>query len=153
MKSDVEKENRKIMETAVLGFVLERTAKRMKQYFQHKLQGANTGITVDQWVIIQALHQQNGQSQLELATATFKDAPTVTRIIDLLAKKELVERTPNPSDRRKFKITLTNKGQNKFDEVWPLVEEGRKEAWGNLAPDQFEQLMENLNIIFENIKE
>ena len=35
------------------GFVLERTAKRMKQFFQQQLAAAEAGITIDQWVILQ----------------------------------------------------------------------------------------------------
>ena len=66
------------------GFILERTAKRMKQHIQQQLAAAAADITVDQWILMQELEKTPGVSQLELARATFKDAPTVTRIIDLL---------------------------------------------------------------------
>ncbi|MDZ7898154.1 MAG: MarR family transcriptional regulator [Arcicella sp.] len=44
-------------------------------------------------------YEANGVSQNELAEMTVKDAPTVTRIIDLLVKKGLAERTMAENDR------------------------------------------------------
>lgn len=132
---------------------MERTTKRMKQYFQRILAEADAGITVDQWVILQQLDQQDGRSQLELARATFKDAPTVTRIIDLLSQKKLVERTPDPEDRRRFRICLTRAGREKIRTVLPLVINFRQAAWAGLSDDQIDQLVATLNIIFDNLAE
>ena len=132
---------------------MERTTKRMKQYFQRILAEAEAGITVDQWVILQQLDQQDGRSQLELARATFKDAPTVTRIIDLLSQKKLVERTPDPEDRRRFCICLTRAGREKIRTVLPLVINFRQAAWAGLSDDQIDQLVATLNIIFDNLAE
>lgn len=139
--------------TRTSGFIMERTTKRMKQYFQRILAEADAGITVDQWVILQQLSQQDGRSQLELARATFKDAPTVTRIIDLLSQKKLVERTPDPADRRRFRIRLTTMGKEKINAVLPLVINFRQAAWAGLSDQQIDQLVDTLNIIFDNLAE
>ncbi|MCI5082272.1 MAG: MarR family transcriptional regulator [Saprospiraceae bacterium] len=138
--------------TEVPGFILERTAKRMKQYFQRALAAAETGITIDQWVILQRLHVEDGISQLDLAKATYKDAPTVTRIIDLLDKKELTRRVPDEQDRRRFKIQLTAKGKEKIEEVLPIIKEARMVAWEGLSDEQITQLEETLNTVFENLE-
>lgn len=134
------------------GFILERTAKRMKQFFANTLKEADADLTADQWVILQELNKSNKQSQFELAKATFKDAPTITRIIDILCKKGLTERLPDPKDRRKFRITLTSKGQNKIDTLLPTVKNFRREAWSALNDDEIQHLVKMLNAIFENIK-
>lgn len=133
------------------GFTLERTAKRMKQFFQQTLAAAGTEITIDQWVVLQTLNQQNGLSQLEIAKATFKDPPTITRIIDLLCQKTLTERVTDPSDRRRFRIQLTNDGYQKIDEVLPIIHQARRKAWGNLKNEQIDQLMDMLNTVFNNL--
>lgn len=137
--------------TRTSGFIMERTTKRMKQYFQRILSEADADITVDQWVILQQLDQQDGRSQLELARATYKDAPTVTRIIDLLAQKKLVERAPDPDDRRRFRICLTDRGRKKIASVLPLVISFRQAAWAGLNDEQIDQLVDTLNIIFDNL--
>lgn len=133
------------------GFTLERTAKRMKQFFQQTLAGAGTEITIDQWVVLQTLNQQNGLSQLEIARATFKDPPTITRIIDLLCQKGLTERVTDPSDRRRFRIQLTDGGYQKIDEVLPIIHRARRKAWCNLENQQIDQLMDMLNTVFNNL--
>lgn len=133
------------------GFILERTAKRVKQYFQKQLSDQDTGITIDQWVILQVLADQDGLSQLEIAKAVFKDAPTVTRIIDLLCKKKLTKRSADASDRRRFKIKLTKQGQEKIDEVLPIIQKARQQTWNGISDKDREQLVDTLNQVFENL--
>lgn len=133
------------------GFILERTAKRMKQVFSQRLKAADAGITADQWVILQELDKVNEQSQLELAQATFKDAPTITRIIDLLCKKKLTERLADPEDRRRFKISLTKKGRALIDRLMPMVKEYRRQVWAPLKEKEINELIEKLNKIFDQI--
>ena len=133
------------------GFILERTAKRMKQHIQQQLAAAAADITVDQWILMQELEKTPGVSQLELARGTFKDAPTVTRIIDLLCAKGLATRTPDPNDRRRFIIQLTPAGRQKIEAVLPIVKAARLKAWAGLDDRQMDQLTEILNRVFENL--
>ncbi|MDX1939422.1 MAG: MarR family transcriptional regulator [Saprospiraceae bacterium] len=134
------------------GFVLERASRRMKQYFQEQLQQAGCGITIDQWVILQELEKQDGLSQLEIAKATFKDAPTVTRIIDLLCEKGLTRRITDEEDRRRFQIELTEAGRNKIAEALPVIEQAREKAWQGFDEERLDALMHMLNEVFENLK-
>lgn len=134
------------------GFMLEKTAKKLKQYFQRQLQKAEAGITIDQWVILQQLDQKNGLSQLEIGQGTFKDAPTVTRIIDLLCQKKLIRRVKDPSDRRRFKIQLTSAGRRKIEEVIPVIRRARSQAWEGLGDEDIDRLAHTLNLIFENLE-
>ena len=133
------------------GFILERTAKRMKQFFQQQLAAADAGITIDQWVILQVLDRQEGLSQLEIARATFKDPPTVTRIIDLLCQKELTRRITDPDDRRRFKIQLTEDGREKIEAILPIIQAARRQAWHGLVDEEIGQLTGILNTVFENL--
>lgn len=137
----------------VSGFVLERTAKRMKQYFQRKLTLAGAEITVDQWVVLQQLEREEGLSQLDIARSTFKDAPTITRIIDLLCKKGLTQRSPDPEDRRRFRVELTPAGRRKIEKVLPVVKNFRREAWQGLSDAEVDRLVATLNKIFDNLRE
>jgi DNA-binding MarR family transcriptional regulator len=136
----------------ISGFIIERTAKRMKQSFKKVLKERDAGITVDQWVILQELEKENGLSQFEIAARAFKDAPTVTRIIDLLCNKKLLERLPDKEDRRKFNIFLTDSGKAKILEVLPMAESFRAEAWNGLSDKEINQLSNILNTIFANLK-
>lgn len=135
----------------ISGFILERTAKRMKQFFQQQLSAADADVTIDQWIVLQSLQEEDGLSQLAIANATFKDAPTVTRIIDLLCKKKLTRREPDTNDRRRFNIRLTTAGHQKIAAVMPVIRQARKQAWGGLNETEIDQLVSTLNQVFENI--
>jgi len=149
--------NQRVIKTSqhklqISGFMLERTTKLMKRHFQQKLAAAGVGVTVDQWVVLQELDRKNGLSQLEIARLTFKDAPTVTRIIDLLCEKQLTRREPDERDRRRFKIVLTEQGKAKIQKVLPIAREMRSTAWHGLTDDDMDQLVQTLNTIFENLE-
>jgi DNA-binding MarR family transcriptional regulator len=137
--------------SATSGFLLERTAKRMKQAFQRELQAAGADITVDQWVVLQELDREDGQPQLAIAQAVYKDAATLTRIIDLLCQKELTRRVVDPEDRRRFLVELTEAGRAKIAEVKPLVRAFRRRAWQGLDNEQMDRLVDALNRIFDNL--
>lgn len=136
----------------ISGFMLERTAKRLKQYFQQQLASADAGITIDQWVVLQVLDKDDGLSQLEIGRATAKDAPTITRIIDLLCKKQLTSRIADLSDRRRFKIELTDKGRKKIEKVLPIIKDSRRETWKGLADEDMDHLVRTLKAIIDNLK-
>ena len=102
-------------------FLLEKTARVMRQHSARVLKKAGAGVTVEQWAILKALQEKGDMSQVELAELTFKDKPTVTRILDLLVRKGLLERQTDDEDRRKFIIVLTKKGKNKVAELLPLI--------------------------------
>ncbi len=132
------------------GFRLERTAKKMKQTLQKRFATLNEDITVDQWVMLDCLYQTDRMSQNELADYTFKDAPTVTRIIDLLCKKEFTERQEDSDDRRKYKVCLTTKGKELVERLLPTVGEVRKQGLESLEKADFERFMRTLDTIFRN---
>jgi DNA-binding MarR family transcriptional regulator len=133
------------------GFMIERSSKRMKQVCQQILKENDFNITVDQWVVLQELNQNDGQGQISLANRTFKDAPTITRIIDLLSQKGYVTRVNNPEDRRRFKICLTTEGKDLVTQVSPFIFEFRKKAYAGLNQEQMDNLKQALNHIFDNL--
>ncbi len=136
----------------ISGFVIERTSKRMKQRFQELLKSRNVGVTVDQWVVLQVLSQFDGLGQFEIGEKVFKDAPTLTRILDLLDKKALITRTPNQADRRRFIINLTELGVKKVKEIIPLTKLFRKIAWEGLSDEEISNMESVLNKVFNNIQ-
>ena len=135
-----------------LGYIIERTAKRMKQYYQGMLREAGIDITVDQWILLKAIYQNDGSSQYEIAASTFKDAPTVTRILDILSDKGLIERVANSGDRRKFDIKITKRGLRQVKEILPIVESFRAISWYGLTKKQLGQMIDLLNVVFENLE-
>lgn len=132
------------------GLLIERSSKKLKHEFQKELYKLGYDITVDQWVIIYELFTRGTLSQIELATSTYKDAPTVTRIIDLLINKNYLEKMACPNDRRKFLISLSEKGREMVEDILPHLMAFRKKGWSNLSKEDFSALQRILNQVFNN---
>jgi DNA-binding MarR family transcriptional regulator len=81
---------------------------------------------------------------------TFKDPPTVTRIIDLLEKKGLVERGPAAGDRRKFNLFLTKDGQAIYNQAFPIVADIRRKGWGSLSDADYQHFVRIMDSIYQN---
>lgn len=133
-------------------FLLERTARRVKQYAQYRFNCGEFGITVDQWSILKCLKQHADLSQKELAEYCGKDQPTLTRIVDLLVAKNLVERRANPTDRRSFVVHLTPAGERKIEALAVNINEIRMQAWQNLDEADFQHLKRILDTIYNNLE-
>ncbi|WP_057935574.1 MarR family winged helix-turn-helix transcriptional regulator [Algoriphagus resistens] len=132
-------------------FLLDRTARKVKQYAQQQFKTGDFDVTVDQWLVLKNLSENNLLSQTELANLVFKDHPTLTRIIDLLCKKGYVERVPHPQDRRSFQLHLTESGASKVVSLRPEIHQIREKAWENLSPHDFEEFKRILNTIYQNL--
>ena len=135
---------------AISGFVIERTARRMKQAVQKKLSEEGAGITADQWILLDLLAREAPLSQFEIAEKSYKDAPTVTRMLDLMNSKGLVERLPDPEDRRRFKIILTDLGRSRHEETLPLIRDIRSVGYDKLSDQDLNDLLRIMDTIFSN---
>jgi len=133
-------------------FLLDRTARKVKQYAQQKFKLGDFDVTVDQWLVIKHLSENGVLSQTELAQLVFKDHPTMTRIIDILCKKGYVERIPHPNDRRSFQLLLTESGTKKVAELRPQIVSIREKAWENLNEKDFQEFKRILNTIYHNLE-
>lgn len=138
-------------DVGVFGYFIDRTAKAIKSDLSDRFRKIGVDITPEQWLILSKLHDRDGQSQVELGDSTYKNAPTVSRIIDLLCKKGFAERHPFEGDRRKFKIYITNKGKETIEQTLPLVVKAREEGWGELSQKDYQDFIRIINSIFENL--
>ena len=133
-----------------VGFMLERTTRVVKLKFHRLFKELGIEMTPEQWVMMDALHVRNDQSQKELANASFKDAPTISRSIDVLEKKAWVVRNPSPEDRRIYIIHQTSEGQALTKRVLKKVENIRTQGWEGLNSKDYEDFTRIINKVFEN---
>jgi len=134
------------------GYLIEQTAKRMKQGFARELFTLKIDITVDQWIILDTLSEEDHLSQLEISNLTQKDAPTVTRILDLLEKKSVLSRTANKADRRKFVISLTAKGKKIIHKIKPISNSYRTNCYQGITQKEMKTLKTILQTISSNLQ-
>lgn len=144
---------KKLKETKNFGAFLDRTLRRIRLDMGRRLTEQGVDITPEQWIILSSLYERNGQSQTELGDDSFKNAPTVSRIIDLLCKKGLTERRADAGDRRRHKIYLTAKGQEIVEQALPAIIATREKGWNGLSDEDYTTFLRIINQIFRNFED
>ncbi|MFB6467438.1 MarR family winged helix-turn-helix transcriptional regulator [Cytobacillus sp. Hz8] len=91
-----------------IGSSTVRLSKKLTRILNHYLKPYS--ITTEQWSVLRTLNEADQISQKELSERADKDQATLTKILDLLEKHGYASRMPNPSDRRSYLITITEKG-------------------------------------------
>ena len=117
---------------------MDKTVRISKKYSLKRLKEEGYDITIDQWVILLRIHEEDQQTQVELATAVNKDTASVTRILDLLHGKKLVRRIPNQNDKRKSSLVLTSKGKVYVKEAENVVVAIREEGLKDISASDIE---------------
>ncbi|MEQ8904015.1 MarR family winged helix-turn-helix transcriptional regulator [Ekhidna sp.] len=135
-----------------IGSFIDRTYKVVRQDLINRFKSAKVNITPEQWVILSKLGEKD-MFQTDLASFSFRDKPTVSRIVDLLVQKKLVERVRDKMDGRKHHVRITPKGNNVIRKATPAVEASRKLGWTNLSEKEYETLIATLDKIFANYSE
>lgn len=139
-----------IEEIKIFGTLIARTSRVIRLSFTQAFRESGLDITPEQWVILDKLYENNGLSQTDLASDSFKNAPTVSRIIDLLCDKKLTERQRFENDRRRYKIFLTKEGKALVERAIPIVADLRNQGWNNLSETDYVIFKRIMNQMFDN---
>lgn len=109
-------------------------------------------VTPEQWTVMYYLWSRDGVTQQELCNLTFKDKPSMTRLIDNLEKLGCVNRVPSKNDRRINIIMLTQKGRDLESVTKPVVLGVIREALSNLPSQDIDVACHVLTSIFNNLR-
>ena len=137
----------------VIFYTLDKAIKSYRQYAQKQLRKAGITLTIDQWLILTNLQDNPEISQQELSARVFKDTASVTRIIDLLVKSELLDREVHADDRRRKSLSVTPKGLEILEKVRPVVLKNRATALEGLEKEELKALRKHLLLIIRNTEE
>ena len=132
------------------GYYINKTASLMRISLQRAFQKEYPEITIDYWVILNRLWKQDGMIQTELARLTAKDNASMTRMLDGMQRKQLLTRQPDESDRRAFRIFLTQKGKELEIPLKKIAAQNHKKALKNLSTNDIENLNKYLKTISNN---
>ena len=113
---------------SVILFQLDKTSKIAKQYSQREFERLGLGITIEQWILLKIIQENNELSQRELADKSFRDPASITRTLDLLHKVGLIDRQPIPENRRQYQIHLTTKGEKFITTHMPIIQKHRRKS-------------------------
>ena len=107
-------------------------------------------ITPEQWTVLLFLWEKDGVAQQELCNITFKDKPSITRLINNMEKQNLVVRKPNIKDKRTNLIHLKKKKKKLKEKIKPVTDKTLEEALQEITLDELEISQRVLRKIFTN---
>ena len=118
---------------------------------QKKFNASSLNLTIEQWSVLYHLWKEDGQSQQDLCNASFRDKPSITRLIDNLEKLNLVKRVADERDRRINKVYLTASAKKLQESSMLLAEETLNEALDGVPPEQVDLCKQVLQKVYDNL--
>jgi len=128
-----------------INFLLTRAQQSVFQYFKARL--ANFDVTPVQYGILSCLWYENGQTPKQIASSLSLDGSTITGILDRMESKGLVERHPDPNDRRALRVVLTKKGKQLEEPIQQVISTANEEILNKFSPADRLKLKELLEQI------
>jgi DNA-binding MarR family transcriptional regulator len=138
--------------TGTVLYTIEQAIKEYRKIAQKNISKIIKDITIDQCLVLIILNKNAKISQNELANLIFKDNASITRMIELMVKKEYLIRTIHQEDRRKFNLEVTEKGIKTIELLEPIVQLNRQTALFGLSLEEIVLLDKTLNKIIINCK-
>jgi len=121
-----------------IGFLIGDSSRMLRRIFNDRI--APLGLTQAQWRALVHLSRNEGLNQVSLADLLDVQPITVARLIDKLVAAGLVERRPDPKDRRAQRLFLTEQAAPLLEQIWDVAEDIYGTILGGFARSEVETL-------------
>jgi DNA-binding MarR family transcriptional regulator len=136
---------------ATLGFLLHDSARLMRKRFEQRARGL--GLSRSQWQLLVVLRRNEGIQQGALADLLDIEPITLVRLLDRSQAAGLVERRPDPKDRRAWRLFLTPAALPVLEIVQRIGSAAREEALAGVSPDDRAHLIRILESVRGNLSD
>lgn len=143
--------NNQFKKGELYSFISGKASTAIARRLQKKFNSNALNITIEQWSVLYHLWKEDGKSQQELCNATFRDKPSITRLVDNLEKLNLVKRVADDNDRRINKVVLTKTAQKLQEQTMLQAEETLNEALEGVPPEHIEICKAVLQKVYDNL--
>ena len=143
--------NNQFKKGELYSFISGQASTAIARRLQKKFNQSGLNLTIEQWSVLYHLWKEDGRSQQDLCNATFRDKPSITRLVDNLEKLNLVKRVADEKDRRINKIYLTASAKKLQEASMQLAEETLNEALEGVPPDQIDLCKQVLQKVYDNL--
>lgn len=131
-------------------YQIEKAIKQYRNMAQNNLNELGYSITINQILMLIQIEKRPEISQVKLSELLFKDVASITRMTELLVKRDFLSRTENKADRRKKDLKITDKGRKILELAIPIIKENRETALENINSEEQKNLFNTLNKIILN---
>jgi DNA-binding MarR family transcriptional regulator len=104
-----------------IGFLIGDSSRMLRRIFNERI--TPLGLTQAQWRALVHLSRNEGLNQVGLAELLEVQPITAARLIDKLVAAGLVERRPDPNDRRAQRLFLTEQAAPMLAQIWEIADE------------------------------
>jgi DNA-binding MarR family transcriptional regulator len=132
-----------------IGSMLAQVARLMRRSFDERAR--SIGVTRPQWQVLSLLARHEGINQGGLAELLEVEPITLGRMIDRLQEAALVERRPDPADRRAWRLFLTDRGNQLLAQLRPLAAEMLNAALDGVDAARQDEMMVALDRMRSNL--
>jgi len=109
------------------------------------------GMTRAQWAVLARLEREPGITQSRLALLTDVEPITIGRLVDRLEANGLIERHPDPGDRRIWRLTLTPKSAAILEQIAEFRRELHEDMAAGLDAQSLNTLVRCLQQMRRNL--
>jgi DNA-binding MarR family transcriptional regulator len=102
-----------------VGYLIKRSQRLMQEQIEARF--AEQGCTLQQWVVLMHLRDGLAVTIADLSRELDHDSGAMTRLIDQLESRDLIERRRNSEDRRVIELSLTEAGNKLLDGLIPTA--------------------------------
>ena len=143
--------NNQFKKGELYSFITGKASTAIARRLQKNFKQSAIDITIEQWSVLYHLWKEEGQSQQQLCDATFRDKPSITRLVDNLEKLKLVKRVASKNDRRINLIYLTKEAMNLQEKAMEIANQTLNEALAGVSNGQIEIAKEVLQQVYDNL--
>ena len=133
-----------------LAFSINDVARLLRTYADHA--AGRFGMTRAKWAVLARLDRFEGLKQTALAEMLDLQPISLTRLLDGLADNGLIERRPDPDDRRAKRLFLTPAARPLLERLTALGEDLMETALTGLTPSDVDALLGRLTTVKENLR-
>ncbi|MBP1638520.1 MAG: transcriptional regulator, MarR family [Bacteroidetes bacterium] len=141
-----------IQEDEVFSILTGKVSTAINRTFLRSFAQEGIDITTEQWSVLACLWKKDCVTQQTICTLTSKDKPSMTRLIDNLEKRNLVQRMPDKNDRRNNLIHLTQAGSALQTKATEIVQSIATKTLNNITEDELNVSRIVLKKIMENLQ-
>ena len=115
--------------------------KSLKAELKQKIDSLNSGITGEQFVVLDTISYYPNIHQQKLAEILMKDKSNTTRILGVLEKKGLITRSVGRKDNRLVNLLeITDKGRDIVADIMPQIKEFITDIFKHITDQEIETL-------------
>lgn len=129
-----------------LGFMLNRASWTMSNKLRSNFKKYGIDLTLAQYTILRILFEQDGICQMHIAKSLFKDSASIKRNLDILEKKDLIER--RPASLCKHSVHLTQAGWELKSTIINIAEQSIQEILKDIPEDMINTSIHFLEKIY-----